>query len=119
MKKSVNTNEFGQVLLDWFLRKCPRCADRLIIVSRGITTELDKYCDFKLYIDSDVIHGLGCYKYQYIPQKSDANQICVLDLTHGFKEYTNCIDEIEYFYDSERNEIVERVVDSKAKEDIE
>lgn len=113
MNKSVNTNDFCQVLLDLLLQKYPRCAGKLIVIPRGISAELDKYSDFKLYVDSEVIRGLGFYKYQYIPQRSDANQICVLDLKHRFKEYTNCIDEIEYVYDPERDEVVERVVNSK------
>lgn len=113
MNKPVNTNDFCQVLLDLLLQKFPRCAGKLIIIPRDISAELDKYSDFKLYVDSEVIRGLGFYKYQYIPQKSDANQICVLDLTHGFKKYANCIDEIEYVYDPERDEVVERVVESK------
>ena len=113
MNKSVNTNNFSQVLLDLLLQKYPRCTGKLIVIPRDISAELDKYSDFKLYVDSVVISGLGFYKYQYIPQKSDANYICVLDLTHRFKEYTNCIDEIEYVYDPERDEVVERVVNSK------
>ena len=112
-ENSVNTNDFCQVLLDLLLHKYRRCAGKLIVIPRGISAELDEYRDFKFYVDSEVIRGLGFYKYQYIPQRTDANQICVLDLTHGFMEYTNCIDEIEYVYDPERDEVVERVVNSK------
>lgn len=112
MKNSVNTNNFCQVLLDLLLQKSPSCAGKLIVIPRGISAELDKYSNFKLYVDSEVIRGLGFYKYQYIPQRSDANQICVLDLTHKSMEYTNCKDEIGYVYDPERDEVVEYVVNS-------
>lgn len=115
MNKSVNTNNFCQVLLDLLLQKYHRCPGKLIVIPRGISAELDKYSDFKLYVDSEVVCGLGSYKYQYIPQKSDANQICVLDLTPIPMEYTNCIDEIGYVYDPERDEVVEYVVNSKSK----
>ena len=117
MNKLVNTNNFCQVLLDLLLQKYRRCAGKIIIIPRGISAELDKYSDFKLYVDSEVIRGLGFYKYQYIPQRSDANQICVLDLTHRYKEYTNCIDEIAYMYDPESDVVVERVVNSKTIEE--
>ena len=113
MNNSVNTNNFCQVLLDLLLQKYHRCPGKLIVIPRGLSTELDKYTDFKLYVDSEVIRGLGFYKYQYIPQKSDANQICVLDLTPGSMEYTNCIDEIGFVYDQERDEVVKIVVNSK------
>lgn len=115
MKKTVNTNNFCQVLLDLLLQKSPSCAGKLIVIPRGISAELDKYSNFKLYVDSEVIRDLGFYKYQYIPQKSDANQICVLDLTPRPVEYTNCIDKIGYVYDPERDEVVEYVVNSKTK----
>lgn len=113
MNNSVNTNDFCQVLLDLLLQKYRRCAGKLIIIPRGISAELDKYSDFKLYVDSEVVRGLGCYEYQYIPQRSDANQICVLDSKHGFKEYANCTDEIEYVYDPERDGVIERVIGKK------
>lgn len=115
MKKTVNTNNFCQVLLDLLLQKYDRRSGKLIVIPRGISAELDKYSDFKLYVDSEVVCGLGSYKYQYIPQKSDANQICVLDLTPRSMEYTNCIDKIGYVYDPERDEVVEYVVNSKTK----
>lgn len=60
MNKSININNFYQVLLDLLLQKHRCCAGKLIIVPRGVYAELGKYSDFKPYVDSDVIRGLGC-----------------------------------------------------------
>lgn len=68
-------------------------------------------------MDTKAESALLYYGYQYIPQRSDADRISVLDLTHGNREYSNCMDEIEYRYDAERDELMETVVASRAKEE--
>ena len=112
----MSNEQFIQVLLD-LLKKYPRCAGKIIEIGRGLSSELDLYTDFKLYMDTYAESALRYYEYQYIPQRSDANHISVLDLTHGYREYSNCIDEIEYSYDAERDELIETVVASGSKEE--
>lgn len=59
MNNSVNTNNFCQVLLDLLLQKYHRCPGKLIVIPRGLSTELDKYSDFKLYVDNHNNPWLG------------------------------------------------------------
>lgn len=112
----MSNEQFIQVLLD-LLKKYPRCAGKIIEIERGLSSELDAYTDFKLNMDTYAESALRYYDYQYIPQRSDADHISVLSLKHGYREYSNCIDEIEYSYDAERDELIETVVASRAKEE--
>lgn len=70
----------------------------------------------RVYIDTSFQATLKQNRYQYIEKHSSADEICLLDLTPGVKEYTNRIDKIEYAYDSEKDEVIERVIWTNVKE---
>ena len=111
MSPSTNTIEFEQILLGLLLQKCPRLAGKIIEIKRGVFVELDKYNNFEQYVDANVIKSLAYYNYQYIPQKSNADCISIL-LTHIKKRKINSVEEIEYSYNAETDEVEEKVVNS-------
>ena len=109
MSPTTNTTEFEQKLLDLLLQKCPRLAGKIIEIKRGVFVELDKYNNFEQYVDANVIKSLAYYNYQYIPQKSNAISIL---LTHIKKRKINSVEEIEFSYNAETDEVEEKVVNS-------
>lgn len=109
MSPTTNTTEFEQILLGLLLQKCPRLAGKIIEIKRGVFVELDK--NFEQYVDANVIKSLAYYNYQYIPQKSNADCISIL-LTHIKKRKINSVEEIEYSYNAEKDEVEEKVVNS-------
>ena len=111
MSPTTNTTEFEQILLGLLLQKCPRLAGKIIEIKRGVFVELDKYNNFEQYVDANVIKSLAYYNYQYIPQKSNADCISIL-LTHIKKRKINSVEEIEYSYNAETDEVEEKVVNS-------
>lgn len=112
MSPTTNTTEFEQILLGLLLQKCPRLAGKIIEIKRGVFVELDKYNNFEQYVDANVIKSLAYYNYQYIPQKSNADCISILDLTHSYKRNNNSVEEIEFSYNAETDEVEEKVVNS-------
>ena len=111
MSPTTNTTEFEQILLELLLQKCPCIAGKIIEIKRGVFVELDKYNNFEQYVDANVIKSLAYYNYQYIPQKSNADCISIL-LTHMKKRNNNSVEEIEYSYNAETDEIEDKVVNS-------
>ena len=112
MLSVTNTTEFEQILLDLLLQRSPRIAGKIIQIKRGVFVELDKYNNFEQYVDANVIKSLVYYKYQYIPQKSNADCISILDLTHSYKRNNNSVEEIEFSYNAETDEVEEKVLNS-------
>lgn len=112
MDKEKITNDFLQHLLD-ILKQQQRHGGKLVYIEKGKYPELESYNNFKVYIDDNVRHVLAINKYQYIQNKSAANCICLLDGTHVFKEYSNCVDEMAPFYDSFNDCVKYKFVSSK------
>lgn len=117
MDKEKITNEFLQHLLD-ILKQQQRHGGKLVYIEKGMYPELESYNDFKVYIDDNVKHVLAINKYQYIQNKSCANCICLLDRTHVFKEYSNCVEELEPFYDPFKECVDFNVASSKSRKNL-
>lgn len=117
MDKEKITNEFLQHLLD-ILKQQQRHGGKLVYIEKGKYPELERYNDFKVYIDDNVKHGLAINKYQYIQNKSGANCICLLDGTHESREYSNSVEELVPFYDSFNDSVDYRVVSSKSRKNL-
>lgn len=111
--KSPNT--FIQEFFD-ILRTYPKRPGSFVKVEKKQLPQPTTILDMRVYIDTSFQATLKQNRYQYIEKHSSADEICLLDLTPGVKEYTNRIDKIEYAYDSEKDEVIERVIWTNVKE---
>lgn len=93
-----------------------RRSGEIVYIEKKQMLQSDTILDMRAYIDASVEGELIRKKYQYIPTKSTCNCICLLDLTHRFHEYENCIDEIAYNYNFNSNMVEEVIVDTKYKD---
>lgn len=108
-------NIFIQEFFD-VLRTYPKRPGNFVKVGKIQLPQPSTILDMRVYIDTSFQASLKQNGYQYIEKHSSADEICLLDLTPVVKEYTNCIDKIEYAYDSEKDEVIERVIWTKVKE---
>ena len=100
---------FQQEFLELLLHS-PRIPGRFIEIVKSLLPQPYTITDMRLYFDTSLISALQQHGYQYIQSKSTKDAIVVLDLTHGFKEYQNCIDEIAFHYDATTDTINETVI---------
>ena len=70
-------------------------------------------CNMKVYVDTGVQQALQQQGYQYLPTKSTPDVIYLLDIRHGYRDYENCVDEIAYTYDADKDCVTEIVVACK------
>ena len=102
-------NTFIQEFFD-VLRPYPQRPGQFIKVEKKQLPQPSTILDMREYVDTSFEATLIQHGYQYILKRSTPNEICLLDLTHGVKIYQNAIDEIEYIYDFEKDEVIEVVV---------
>lgn len=107
-------NIFKQEFLELLLHY-PRIPGKFINIPKSLLPQPSTIIDMRLYFDSSLKNALLQNGYQYIQSKSTENYIIILDLTHGFKEYQNCIDEIAYQYDATNDTINEVVINTITK----
>lgn len=62
--------------------------------------------DMRVYVDTSFQQTLHQIAYLYIRKHSTSEAIVLLDLTHSYMDYENCIEEIGYSYDFERDDII-------------
>ena len=99
--------EFLELLLHY-----PRIPGRFIEIVKSLLPQPYTITDMRLYFDTSLISALQQHGYQYIQSKSTEDVIILLDLTHSFKEYQNCIDEIAFYYDASTDTINEMVINT-------
>lgn len=104
---------FRQEFFD-IVRKQPMAPGKIIPIYRKSMPSPDSICDMKVYVDTSVQQALLQQDYQYLPTKSTADVIYLLDIRHGYRDYENCVDEIAYSYDSDNDCVIETVVDTKS-----
>lgn len=107
-------NAFWQEFFE-ILRGYTRTPGKFVTIKKFQMPNSSPIGDMRAYVDSSVKSALRQRGFQYVQNHSDANKICLLDMTHKTKDYSNCIDEIEFVYDSELDKVEERVVKSTPK----
>ena len=107
-----NPNTFIQEFFD-VLRPYPKRPGQFIKVEKKQLPQPSTILDMREYVDTSFDATLIQHGYQYIMKRSTPDEICLLDLTHGVKIYQNAIDEIEYIYDFEKDEVIEKEVNTK------
>ena len=110
-----NPNTFIQEFFD-VLRTYPKRPGQFIKVEKKKMPQPSTILDMREYVDTSFEATLIQHGYQYILKRSTPDEICLLDLTHGVKIYQNAIDEIEYIYDFEKDEVIEVVVNKNKDE---
>lgn len=107
-----NPNTFIQEFFD-VLRAYPKRPGQFVKVEKKQLPQPSTILDMREYADTSFKATLIQYGYQYIMKRSTPDEICLLDLTHGVRIFDNGTDEIEYIYDFEKDEVIERIVGRK------
>lgn len=101
MNTDIFLNEFFNILHDY-----PKSPSNFVKIEKKQLKNYHTIGDMRVYVDTSFQQKLRKANYLYIIKDSTSEAIILLDLKHSFTDYANCIEEIGYSYDFDRNQIV-------------